>query len=92
MSQAGRLALSRLAKQPEGLLHTGALTTPLCRVFVRTQDFRDQGLEVQFSRNTNFPNEIIAAVRPHFAELLAFLVPERDEVFFLRYRWSSSFA
>jgi hypothetical protein len=25
-------------------------------------------------------------------ELLAFLVPERDEVFFLGYRWSSSFA
>jgi impB/mucB/samB family C-terminal domain len=39
-------------------------------VFVRTQDFRDHGFEVRFSQNTNFPTEIIAAVRPHFAELL----------------------
>jgi DNA polymerase-4/DNA polymerase V len=39
-------------------------------IFVRTQDFRDQGLEVRFSQTTNFPTDIIAAVRPLFAELL----------------------
>jgi DNA polymerase IV len=39
-------------------------------VFVRTHDFRDHGLEVKFSRSTNFPTEIIDAVRPLFAQLL----------------------
>jgi DNA polymerase-4 len=39
-------------------------------IFVRTQDFRDQGLEIRFSQPTNFPTDIIAAVRPLFAELL----------------------
>jgi DNA polymerase-4/DNA polymerase V len=39
-------------------------------VFVRTQDFRDHGFEVRFSQHTNFPNEIIAAVRPLFPDLL----------------------
>jgi DNA polymerase-4 len=39
-------------------------------VFVRTHDFRDHGLDVRFSQNTNFPTDIIAAVRPLFTELL----------------------
>jgi DNA polymerase-4/DNA polymerase V len=39
-------------------------------VFVRTHDFRDRGLEVRFSRNTNFPIEIIDAVRPLWGQLL----------------------
>lgn len=39
-------------------------------VFVRTHDFRDQGLEVRFSRTTNFPTEILDAVHPLFAQLL----------------------
>jgi DNA polymerase IV len=39
-------------------------------IFVRTHDFRDHGLEVRFSQNTNFPTDIIAAVRPLFAELM----------------------
>jgi DNA polymerase IV len=39
-------------------------------VFVRTLDFRDCGLEVRFSRTTNFPIEIIDAVRPLFNHLL----------------------
>ena len=38
-------------------------------VFLRTHDFRDRGLEVRFSQNTNFPNDIIAAVRPLFDAL-----------------------
>jgi nucleotidyltransferase/DNA polymerase involved in DNA repair len=39
-------------------------------VFVRTYNFRDYGLEVRFSRNTNFPIEIIDAVHPLFDQLL----------------------
>jgi DNA polymerase-4/DNA polymerase V len=39
-------------------------------VFVRTHDFRDRGLEVRFSQHTNFPTDIIAAVRPLFPQLL----------------------
>jgi DNA polymerase-4/DNA polymerase V len=39
-------------------------------IFVRTQDFRDQGIEIRFSQSTNFPTDIIAAVRPLFAELV----------------------
>jgi DNA polymerase-4/DNA polymerase V len=39
-------------------------------IFLRTQDFRDSGLEVRFSQHTNFSTDIIAAVRPLFAELV----------------------
>jgi nucleotidyltransferase/DNA polymerase involved in DNA repair len=39
-------------------------------IFVRTQDFRDYGLEVRFSQHTNFPTDIIATVRPLFSQLL----------------------
>jgi DNA polymerase IV len=39
-------------------------------IFVRTQDFRDEGTEIRFSQATNFPTDIIAAVHPLLAELL----------------------
>jgi DNA polymerase IV len=39
-------------------------------VFVRTQDFRDHGLEVKFSRTTNFPTQILDAVRPLWGQLV----------------------
>jgi DNA polymerase-4/DNA polymerase V len=39
-------------------------------VFVRTQDFRDHGLEVRFSRTTNFPTEILDAVHPLWGQLV----------------------
>src|SRR5262249_42267310 len=38
-------------------------------IFLRTQDYRDVGLEVGLSRPTAFPNEIIGAVEPAFDAL-----------------------
>ena len=38
-------------------------------IFLKTQDFRSEGLEITFSRPTTFPNEVIAAVEPLFTEL-----------------------
>jgi DNA polymerase-4/DNA polymerase V len=45
------------------------LSAASAAVFVRTQDFRDRGIELRFSRPTNFPNEIITAARPLFDRL-----------------------
>ena len=39
------------------------------RCFLRTQDFRDVGLEVRFSRPTAFSHEVIHALRPLFDDL-----------------------
>ena len=36
---------------------------------LRTQDFRDTGLEVQFTRPTAFSHEVMQALRPLFSEL-----------------------
>ncbi|TAN57015.1 DNA polymerase IV [Patescibacteria group bacterium] len=38
-------------------------------IFLRTQDFRDSGLETRFSRATAFPNEVIKIIEPAFKEL-----------------------
>jgi DNA polymerase-4/DNA polymerase V len=38
-------------------------------IFLRTQQFRDQGLEVDLSGPTHFPNDILKAVAPAFEEL-----------------------
>ena len=46
--------------------------------FLRTQDFRDVGLEVRFSRPTAFPHEVIRALRPLFAHLFSPTVPYRS--------------
>ena len=41
------------------------------RCFLRTQDFRDVGLEVRFSRPTAFSHEVIHALRPLFDDLFS---------------------
>jgi DNA polymerase-4/DNA polymerase V len=38
-------------------------------IFLRTQDFRDTGLEIDFSRPTSFPNEIINTIKPAFESI-----------------------
>ncbi len=38
-------------------------------IFLRTQQFRDTGLEVELSGPTQFPNDILRAVTPAFEEL-----------------------
>jgi DNA polymerase-4 len=38
-------------------------------IFVRTQDFRDYGVEIRLSRPTAFPHEILTAVEPAFRQL-----------------------
>src|SRR5215813_7202318 len=38
-------------------------------VFLKTQQFRCHGLDVRFSRATSFPQEIIRAIEPAFAQL-----------------------
>jgi len=35
-------------------------------IFLRTQDFRDFGIEVRFSHATHFPNEIVKTMEPAF--------------------------
>ena len=40
-------------------------------VFLRTQQFRDAGLEVELSGPTQFPNDILRAVTPAFEELFS---------------------
>ncbi|MDE2001262.1 MAG: DNA polymerase IV, partial [Patescibacteria group bacterium] len=38
-------------------------------IFLRTQDFHDQGIEISFSYPTSIPDEIIGAIDPAFSEL-----------------------
>lgn len=38
-------------------------------IFLRTQDFRDRGYEIRFSKVTNFPNEILKVITSAFNEL-----------------------
>lgn len=38
-------------------------------IFLRTQSFYDNGLEIKFSRPTAFPHEIITAIEPHFDQI-----------------------
>jgi len=40
-------------------------------IFLRSQDFRDQGLEMDLSGPTSFPNDILRVVSPAFANLFA---------------------
>ena len=46
--------------------------------FLRTQDFRDVGLEVRFSRPTAFSHEVIHALRPLFDDLFSSRVQYRS--------------
>src|SRR5215813_14988489 len=34
-----------------------------------THDFQDSSMEIKLSRATNFPNDIVQAVEPHFDEI-----------------------
>jgi len=38
-------------------------------IFLRTQDFKDYGIEVNFSSLTHFPNEIIKIIKPAFNQI-----------------------
>jgi len=40
-------------------------------IFLRTQEFRDLGLEVELSGPTQFPNDILRAVTPAFEDLFS---------------------
>jgi len=40
-------------------------------IFLRTQEFRDLGLEVELSGPTQFPNDILRAANPAFEELFS---------------------
>ena len=40
-------------------------------IFLRTQEFRDRGLEIDLSGPTQFPNDILHAVTPAFEELFS---------------------
>jgi hypothetical protein len=40
-------------------------------IFLRTQEFRDLGLEIDLSGPTQFPNDILRAVTPAFDELFS---------------------
>jgi hypothetical protein len=40
-------------------------------IFLRTQDFRDLGREVELTRPTCFPNEVLRAIAPAFAAVFA---------------------
>src|SRR5437764_593486 len=45
------------------------LATQRVVIFLRTQQFRDQGLQIDLSGPTQFPNDILRAVRPVFEDL-----------------------
>jgi impB/mucB/samB family C-terminal domain len=47
------------------------LATQRVVIFLRTQEFRDLGLEVDLSGPTQFPNDILRAVNPAFEELFS---------------------
>jgi DNA polymerase-4 len=47
------------------------LATQRVVIFLRTQQFRDTGLEVELSGPTQFPNDILRAVTPAFEELFS---------------------
>jgi DNA polymerase-4/DNA polymerase V len=47
------------------------LATQRVVMFLRTQEFRDFGLEVDLSGPTQFPNDILRAVTPAFEELFS---------------------
>ena len=47
------------------------LATQRVVIFLRTHEFRDLGLEVELTRPTQFPNDILHAVNPAFEELFS---------------------
>jgi DNA polymerase-4/DNA polymerase V len=47
-------------------------------IFLRTQDFRDHGLEIKLTRTSNFPNEILHAIEPAYEKLFQPNTPYRS--------------
>lgn len=67
-----RFVFSQLAKNIENACLKARryqLETDRVIFFLRTQQFRDMGMEIRLSRPSSFPHEIIAAVEPYFARV-----------------------
>ena len=65
---------AQLAKNIENAcikLRKYKLATERVLIFLRTQDFRETGLEMDLSGPTSFPNDILRVVSPAFEELFA---------------------
>jgi len=63
------LVFAQLAKNLENAcikLRTYKLATERVLIFLRSQDFHDQGLELDLSRPTSFPNNLLHVVSPAF--------------------------
>jgi len=66
------VVFAQLAKNVENAcikLRKYKLATERVLIFLRSQDFRDQGLEMDLSGPTSFPNDILRVVSPAFDEL-----------------------
>jgi DNA polymerase IV len=71
-SRERALVFAQLAKNIENACIKARkykLATQRVVIFLRTQQFRDLGLEVELSAPTQFPNDILHAVTPAFEEL-----------------------
>jgi DNA polymerase-4/DNA polymerase V len=65
---------AQLAKNIENAcikLRKYRLATERVLIFLRSQDFHDTGLEMDLSRPTSFPNDILRVVSPAFDDLCA---------------------
>ena len=65
---------AQLAKNVENAcikLRKYQLATERVLIFLRSQDFRDKGLEMDLSGPTSFPNDILHVVSPAFDDLFA---------------------
>ena len=68
------LVFAQLAKNMENAcikLRKYQLATERVLIFLRSQDFHDQGREVDLSRPTSFPNDLLRVVSPAFDDLFA---------------------
>ena len=68
------VVLAQLAKNVENAcikLRKYQLATERVLIFLRSQDFRDKGLEMDLSGPTSFPNDILHVVSPAFHDLFA---------------------
>ena len=68
------LVFAQLAKNLENAcvkLRKHQLATERVLIFLRSQDFHDTGREIDLSRPTSFPNDILRVVSPAFEDLCA---------------------
>src|SRR5437016_1096912 len=68
------VVFAQLAKNVENAcikLRKYQLATERVLIFLRSQDFRDKGLEMDLSGPTSFPNDILHVVSPAFHDLFA---------------------